>query len=85
MSIHTKWYGRNVRARITLRKRLRREPTAEEFQEAISDNLEKFEGISRADIARAYNSGDEVGSVASSSFLFSWLTDLSLSTLPCGA
>lgn len=60
VSIHTRSYGRNIRARIALRKRLRREPTSDEFQDAISVKEEKFDGVSCADIARAYDSGQEV-------------------------
>lgn len=49
-----------MRARIALRKRLRREPSVKEIQEAL-DTKEAFKvDVNHADIARAYDSGDEV-------------------------
>jgi hypothetical protein len=55
-------YGRNVRARITLRQQLRREPKVHEVENAIKDKNE-FQTISVNDIARAYDRGDEVRSL----------------------
>lgn len=59
-NIYKHTYGRNVRARITLRKQLGREAKATEVEEALQDKDNKFKTISVDDIARAYDSGDEV-------------------------
>jgi len=52
-------YGRNVRARITLRKEFGREPKVREVEEATKDKSNKFMAISVDDIARAYDYGEE--------------------------
>lgn len=59
VSIQKKLKHRAVRARITLRKSLHLEPSAEQIWEAL-ETKDKFTNISIADIARAYESGDEV-------------------------
>ncbi|KIM73287.1 hypothetical protein PILCRDRAFT_731253 [Piloderma croceum F 1598] len=58
-NIHEQGYGRNVRARITLRDQLGREPKVVEVEEAIKDKGNKFKTISVDDVVRAYDCGDE--------------------------
>lgn len=59
VSIQQKTKHRAVRARISLRKSLQLEPSAEQIQKALQTK-DKFTSISITDIARAYESGDEV-------------------------
>ena len=68
-SIRGKLKHRAVRARIVLRKRLRREPLVEEIEEALNTG-DAFAGINREDIACAYDSGDEVSQIIDFQALF---------------
>jgi hypothetical protein len=59
-NIYEQGYGRNVRARITLRDQLGREPKVVEVDEAIKSDKKNKLMISVDDVARAYDRGDEV-------------------------
>jgi hypothetical protein len=67
-NIYEQGYGRNVRARITLRGQLGREPKVMEVEEAIKDKGNKFKTINIDDVVRAYDRGDEVREHSSYSF-----------------
>ena len=56
--VSTQGWGTDIRAKIVLQKRLGRNPTAKEFQDAVSSH-EKFHATPE-DIHRAFDKGDAV-------------------------
>ncbi|GLB33213.1 hypothetical protein LshimejAT787_0100980 [Lyophyllum shimeji] len=56
--ISKKKWGAEVRARITLRRQLRREPTVEELEQAIGHGVGN--GVTSDDVRRALDDGEEV-------------------------
>lgn len=59
-NICEKAWGKTVRARIALRKRLHRNPNATELASAIKDKGNDYKDVTPEQVIRAYNRGEEV-------------------------
>lgn len=60
--IWRKGWGWRVRVRVTLRKRLRREPNEAELRNAYKDVDNAYKEITIDDVQSAYDRGEEVSS-----------------------
>jgi hypothetical protein len=69
--IWRKGWGWRVRVRVTLRKRLHRNPTYGELKKAYQEPENNYQDITPDDIRAAYDRGEEVNALSSrTAFLY---------------